>query len=488
MAVYFAVLLGIAWVTGRLADAGGYFLGNRRSPWWVVTIGLIGDSLSGVTFISVPGAVAASRFSYLQIVLGYVVGYWVITGILLPLYYREGLTSIYHYLGHRFGLWSQRTGSFFFLLSRTLGAAARLYLAAGVLQTFVFGVWGVPFPLTVALILALILTYTVKGGIKTLVWTDLFQSLLLVGGVLLLIAAVVGRLGLVPGQWWQAIAESPYSQVFFFDDWRTSDRFFWKQFIGGALIAITMTGLDQNMMQKNLSCRTLGAAQRNLNWFSLIVVVVNGLFLILGALLYHLAADIDIAVPARSDDLLPLVALQHLGAFGALVFVIGLTAATFNSADSVLTTLTTSFYVDMLGHDPARGPDAPGERRLRHAIHGGFAVVLLLAILAFRWVGSGAVIQTVLVLANFTYGPLLGLFAYGLFTRRAVRDAVVPLVCVAAPLVCLALSAGSERWLSGYRFGNELLAVNGMLTAAGLWLSGMWRARRGMPLREAGTR
>ena len=321
--------------------------------------------------------------------------------MLLPVYYGERLTSIYHYLGGRFGPWTQRTGAAFFLLSRTVGAAARLYLAAGVLQLFVFGAWGVPFAATVALILALILTYTFKGGIKTLVWTDLFQSGCLLLGVLLSIAALLHALGLGVGQLWRTLEASPYSQVFFWSDWR-SEQFFWKQFVGGALIALTMTGLDQNMMQKNLSCRTLGGAQKNLLWFSLVAVVVNGMFLALGGLLYHFAAVNGVPVPERSDQLFPLIALQHLGAFAAVVFVIGLTAATFNSADSVLTTLTTSFYFDILGHDERRAQDDAASTRTRHRIHIGFAVVLLLAILVFQWVSSGAVITLLLAMANYT--------------------------------------------------------------------------------------
>jgi Na+/proline symporter len=469
MATYFALLLAIGWLTARHADAEGYFLGNRRSRWWVVMVGLIGDSLSGVTFISVPGAVATTQFSYMQIVLGYVVGYVVISFVLLPIYYGERLTSIYHYLGGRFGPWTQRTGAAFFLLSRTAGAAARLYLAAGVLQLFVFGAWGVPFAVTVGLILALILTYTFKGGIKTLVWTDLFQSGCLLLGVLLSIAALLHALGLGVGELWRTLQASPYSQVFFWNDWR-SEQFFWKQFVGGALIALTMTGLDQNMMQKNLSCRTLGGAQKNLLLFSLVAVMVNGLFLALGGLLYYFVAVNGVPLPARSDQLFPLIALQHLGASAAVVFVIGLTAATFNSADSVLTTLTTSFYFDILGHDERQTQDDAASTRARHRIHIGFAVVLLLSILVFQWVSSGAVITLLLAMANYTYGPLLGLFAFGILTRRPVRDRIVPGVCVVAPLLCWLVDRNSVAWFGGYRFSNELLAVNGAITALGLWI------------------
>jgi Na+/proline symporter len=405
-------------------------------------------------------------------VLGYTVGYWVISFVLLPLYYRRGLTSIYHYLGDRFGREAQRTGSAFFLLSRTTGAAARLYLAAGILHAFVFAAWGVPFLAVVALVLALILVYTFKGGIKTLVWTDLYQSVFLLGGVSLSIVALLGALDLGAGDLWQAVAASPHSQVFFWDGWR-GGQFFWKQFVGGILIATAMTGLDQNMMQKNLSCRSLGAAQKNLCWISLVVVLVNAMFLVLGALMYHYASVQGVPLPERSDLVFPVLALQHLGTFAALVFVVGLTAATFNSADSVLTTLTTSFYFDILGFDERRGLDDPAGTRLRHVIHVAFAFVLLLTIMVFQWNNSDAVINTVLVLANYTYGPLLGLFFYGLLTRRPVRGAAVPLLCVASPVLCWLLATNADAWFGGYSFGNELLAVNGLLTAAGLWLSGL---------------
>jgi solute:Na+ symporter, SSS family len=472
MAVYFAALLCIAGFTARRANADGYFLGNRNSPWWVVMFGLIGDSLSGVTFVSVPGAVAGTQFSYLQVVLGYTVGYWIISFVLLPIYYQRHLTSIYHYLGDRFGRHAQRTGSAFFLVSRTTGAAARLYLAAGIMHAFVFSAWGMPFLAVVALVLALILLYTFKGGIKTLVWTDLYQSAFLLGGVSLSIVAVLAALGLGPGELWSTVAASPHSRVFFWDGWR-GNQFFWKQFVGGILIATAMTGLDQNMMQKNLSCRSLGGAQKNLMLISFIVILVNAMFLVLGALLYHFASARGVALPDRSDLVFPVLALQQLGVFAAVVFVMGLTAATFNSSDSVLTTLTTSFYFDVLGYDEQRGLDDPSGTRIRRMIHVGFAFVLLLTILVFQWVNSDAVINTVLLMANYTYGPLLGLFFFGLLTRRPVRGVAVPFLCMAAPIACWFLSGHSAAWFGGYQFGNELLAVNGLLTAAGLWLSGI---------------
>lgn len=468
IAAYFVMLLGIAWVTSRGATNRSYFLANNSAPWLAVAIGLIGDSLSGVTFISVPGAVGKNQFSYLPVVLGYAVGYWVIAGVLLPLYYRMQLTSIYGYLGSRFGPRTQKTGSVFFLVSRLLGAAARLYLAASVIQTFVFDKWGVPFWVSVTAIIALILIYTYKGGIQTLVWTDLFQSGFLVLGVVLSLVAIARELHLGPGGLLEIVTNSPHSQ-WFFGDWATPKNF-WRQLLSGAFIAIVMTGMDQNSMQKNLACRSLRDAQKNLMLFSVIVVVVNILFLALGALLYHYAEVRGIAVPEKTDLLFPTLALQHLGVFAALVFVIGLTAATFNSADSVLTTLTTSFLIDIAGINEKAASSEESRTRLRHIVHLGFAAVLLLVILVFRAWNDQSVIDLVLKIAGYTYGPLLGLFTFGLFCRTRIRDRFVPVLCVASPVACWVLNKYSKVWLNGYTFGYELLILNGLLTLVGLWL------------------
>ena len=474
---YFGFLLLIAWFTSRNATNAAYFLGNKASPWYAVAFGMIGDSLSGVTFISVPGWVGTSQFSYLQMVFGYVVGYAVIAGVLLPLYYRLNLVSIYSYLRGRFGAHSQKTGSAFFLLSRTVGAAARLYLAAGVIQAAVFDAWGVPFALTVTAIIGLMLLYTFKGGIRTLVWTDTFQSAFLLIGLFLSIAAIAFQLGLGPGALIATVHASPHAQVFFWD-W-LSEKNFWKQFAGGAVVAVCMTGLDQNMMQKNLSCRSLADAQKNIYWFSGVVVLVNVLFLSLGALLYYYAGNRGIAIPEKTDNLFPLLALHHLGGLAAVVFVIGLTAATFSSADSVLTTLTTSFCIDILAVDENVRWTEARKTELRHWTHIAFAAALLAVILIFEAVGSPAVIQLIFKLANYTYGPLLGLFAFGLFWRRAVLDRSVPFVCLLAPIICYLLDENSVAWFGGYRFGNELLVVNALLTCGGLWLAGPGRAERG---------
>jgi len=466
VAVYFALLLGIAWITGRRADEAGYFLGNRQSPWYIVAFGLIGDSLSGVTYLSVPGQVGTAQCSYLQLVFGYVLGYVIIAQVLLPLYYRLNLTSIYSYLGERFGRSAELTGSSFFLLSRTLGAAARLYLAANVFQTFVFDRLGIPFWFTVTGIIGLILVYTWRGGIKTLVWTDSFQSLFLVLGVLISIALIARDLNWGPSEVLRQIAASPFSQVFVWD-WRAPDNF-WKQFFSGAAIAVVMTGLDQNNMQKSLSCRSLWAAQKNLYSFTVILVAVNAFFLALGVLLHQYVAIKGIMAPAQPDQLFPTLALQHLGTLAAVVFVLGLTAATFNSADSVLTTLTTSFCIDFLDFEQRTDLTPEELTRRRHWTHFGFAVVLLAAILVFKAVNQGAVIQLVLKMAGYTYGPLLGLFGLGLLTHWQVGGPGVPVVCLAAPAICGVLSANSANWLGGYKFGFELLILNGLLVAGGL--------------------
>lgn len=472
--VYFFFLLLIAWYTGRHANSNAYFLGNKASPWYAVAFGMIGDSLSGVTFISVPGAVGSSQFSYLQLVLGYLVGYAVIAKVLLPMYYKYNLTSIYSYLGSRFGLFSQKTGSFFFLLSRTLGAAGRLFLAASVIQLFVFDYYGIPFFLSVTIIIALMLLYTYRGGIKTLVWTDTFQSCFLLLGVILSIAAISTELNLDFSGMVTTVRESEYSKVFFWD-WHLRS-FFPKQFLGGAFIAIVMTGLDQNMMQKNLSCPNLRDAQKNVYWFSIIMAIVNVFFLSLGVLLYTYADAKGIGIPVNAagapvtDNLFPVLALEHLGIFAGLVFIMGLTAATFSSADSVLTTLTTSFYIDFLERKNDQTGDTKRNIAIRHSVHIGFAFLLLIVILLFRIMNNKAIIDTILMIAGYTYGPLLGMFAFGLFTKYQVRDRFVPLVCIISPLICYLLNINAPAWFDGYQVGHELLIVNGALTFTGLML------------------
>lgn len=472
--LYFSLLLVIAWFTSRKANNESYFTGNHVSPWIAVAFGMIGDSLSGVTFISVPGQVGQNNFYYLQLVMGYFAGYFVVSRVLLPLYYKMNLVSIYSYLFERFGIVSQKTGAFFFILSRVLGAAGRLFLAASVIQLFVFDAFGVPFALSVAIIIALMLLYTYKGGIKTLVWTDTLQSGFLLLGVVFSIVFIANDLNYSTADLFHAVNNSKYAQVFDFN-WFNKSNFF-KQFLGGAFITIAMTGLDQNMMQKNLSCKSLNDAQKNMESFSLVMVLVNVFFLSLGALLYIYAEQKGIKIPLNpvsgkpdTDKLFPMLALQYLGSGAGLVFIIGLTAATFSSADSVLTTLTTSFYLDFL--DVEKSAKTEKEKtKIRKQVHFGFAVLLLLVILVFRALNSKAVIDTVLMIASFTYGPLLGLFAFGIFTKKVVIDKYVWIISLIAPLLCYILSEYSVNWFAGYKFGYELLLLNGVLTFAGLYL------------------
>jgi Na+/proline symporter len=476
--LYFGGLMLIAYLTSRNTTADSYFLGNKTSPWYAVAFGMIGDSLSGVTYISVPGKVGAGHFSYLQLVMGYFVGYFIISKILLPIYYKMNLISIYTYLETRFGKHTQKTGAFFFILSRILGASGRLYLAAGVIQFFVFDRLTnihIPFWFSVSVILALMLLYTYKGGIKTLVWTDTFQSLFLVLGVVLSIAVIIHKMDIGFGKAVSNVMSSEYSQTFFWD-WKKSN-FFFKEFIGGIFIAVAMTGLDQNMMQKNLSCKSLGEAQKNIFWFSIVMVIVNIFFLSLGVLLYQYYQSSGIEIPMNAetgkiitDKVFPNLALNHLGMIAGLIFIIGLTAATFSSADSVLTTLTTSTYVDMLEYDRNMVLSEKEKARRRTIIHIGFAVLMWMVIIVFDILNQRAIIDTILMIAGYTYGPLLGLFTIGLFTKLSLNDRLVPIICVLAPVITYLLANYIVKPMTSYEIGNELIILNAGITTLGLLL------------------
>lgn len=470
--LYFGGLLLIAYLTSKNSTAESYFSGNHSSPWYAVAFGMIGDSLSGVTYISVPGKVGASHFSYLQLVLGYLVGYFIISKVLLPIYYKMNLVSIYSYLQERFGKHTQKTGAFFFILSRILGASGRLYLAAGVIQFFVFDrieSVHIPFWLSVSVILILMLLYTYKGGIKTLVWTDTFQSLFLVLGVVLSIGVIINKMDLSFTQAIKNVYSSDYSETFFWD-WHKSN-FFFKEFIGGIFIAVAMTGLDQNMMQKNLSCKSLSEAQKNIHWFSIVMVIVNVFFLSLGVLLYQYYSFSGIDLPTATDKVFPTLALGNLGLFAGLVFIIGLTAATFSSADSVLTTLTTSTYVDMLEYDKNTQLSDKEKSKRRTQIHIGFAVIMWVVIIVFDILNQKAIIDTILMLAGYTYGPLLGLFTIGLFTKLKLNDRIVPIVCVLAPILTYLLANYVVKPYSSYQIGNELIILNAGITIIGLLIA-----------------
>lgn len=470
--VYFLFLLGIGWYTSRNSTAGSYFLGNKQSPWYLVAFGMIGDSLSGVTFISVPGTVGTAHFSYLQLVMGYFVGYFIISHVLMPIYYKMNLTSVYEYLLKRFGKVSQKTGSVFFIVSRLLGAAGRLFLAASVIQFFVFDQFPnvkIPFAMSVSVILILMLLYTYRGGIRTLVFTDTFQSLFLVMGVVLSIVAIISKMDISFGTAVANIYRSDYSETFFFNINKTN--FFFKEFIGGIFISVTMTGLDQNMMQKNLSCKSLKEAQKNMFWFSIVMVVVTFFFLSLGALIYqyydysHIPLPTDVTTgKIITDKVFPSLALNHLGVFAGLVFIIGLTAATFSSADSVLTTLTTSAYIDILELDSNEKLSVKTKQKYRTAIHIGFAFLLWLIIIVFDLMNRQAIITTILMLAGYTYGPLLALFTAGLFTKLNFKDSMVPVACVMGPVMCYVLKEFTLAHPDSYQIGNELILVNGVIT------------------------
>ena len=464
--VYSALLFLITWFTSRGADNQSYFLGNKNSPWYVVAYGMIGASLSGVTFMSVPGWVGTTQFSYMVMVLGYFAGYLVIAGVLLPLYYRLNLTSIYSYLEQRFGFWSYKTGAFFFLLSRTVGASFRMFLVVNVLQIFIFDQWGVPFAVTVLIFIVLIILYTFEGGIKTIVWTDTLQTTFMLLGVGISFYLIAKELDLSVFKLSSNIFHSDYSQVLFTDI--NDKRHFVKQFLAGMFITITMTGLDQEMMQKNLSCKSLKEAQKNMLTYSGIIVFVNLLFLALGAALYMYISHKGIDMPLKTDDLFATIAIKHLGPFAGLVFIIGLISAAYPSADGALTSLTTSFCVDFLGMDK-KVSDAT-QKRKRYLVHFSFAALLLLVIVIFRAINDQAVIGKLFTVAGYTYGPLLGLFAFGLFVKAKVKDNWVPLICVLSPIVCYFLNEYSVQIFNGYKFGFELLILNGLLTFIGLAL------------------
>jgi len=466
---YFLLLIGISFFTSKKADSSTFFTGNRESPWYLVAFGMIGATLSGVTFISVPGWVGTSEFSYLQMVFGYLVGYFVIATVLMPLYYKLNLISIYGYLEQRFGFWSYKTGAFYFLLSRTIGAAFRLFLVAGVLQLAIFDAWNIPFHFTVLVTIVLIWLYTFRGGIRTIVWTDTLQTLFMLAAVVLSIYTIGSELDYTTGDMIASIRESTYSKVFFWD-WQDSKNFF-KQFISGVFIAIVMTGLDQDMMQKNLTCRNLQEAQKNMYWFSGTLVFVKILFLALGALLYIYAAEKGIGIPERTDDLFPMMALDYFPFIAGIAFLLGITAAAYSSADSALTALTTSFCVDFLGFKREETLELKvKQRRTRFIVHIGFSLVLFVLIVIFRELLDGAVIQRVFEAAGYTYGPLLGLFSFGLFTKRSVRDPLVPVVCLISPILSYIINLNSEQLLYGYKFGFEILLVNGLITFIGLAL------------------
>lgn len=478
--VYFGLLFIISYFVSR-KDSGNeaFFKANKNSKWYLVAFGMIGTALSGVTFISVPGEVGNPdlQFKYFQFVLGNAIGFLIIAKVLLPLYYRMNLTSIYGYIEQRLGTVSYKTAASIFLISRTIGSAFRLYLVVIVLQRYVFDYYGIPFALTVLISLALIFAYTYKGGLKTIIITDTLQTFFLVSSVFLTIIFICNHLDLSFFEAFETVKESQYSKIFFFDDYQ-SGNYFWKQLLGGIFVTIAMVGLDQDLMQKNLSCATIGEAQKNMFTFTGIFVLINIFFLSVGALLYIYATKNGIDVPLdlvsgkeRTDLLFPEIAFNHLTLIPAIVFLLGLTAATFATTDSALTALTTSFCVDFLGMDKAVNQNKPNIVRNRHLVHIGFSLLMFIVILIFNSLTDQSVVSMIFTVASYTYGPLLGLYAFGLFIKsKTVHDKLVPLICVIAPIITFWINSNASKWLSGYVFSVEIIIVNGILTFIGLLL------------------
>ena len=462
---YFALLLAIAWYTSRGAGEHGFYSGDRKSLWWIVAFGMVGTSLSGVTFISVPGAVYKSHWTYLQVVIGFVIGYWVVAGVLLPLYYRLQLTSIYGYLRQRFGEVSYKSGSALFIVSRLLGATARIYIVLYVIHRYLLQSIGIPFWVTSGVVLLMIFLYTLQGGVKTIVWTDTLQTLFMLAALVGTILYIVNDPAMVG--WQKQLTDSGMLRVIE-TDWMSA-QFFVKQIVSGIVITIAMTGLDQEMMQKNLSVRTLGGAQKNMWVFSFVLLLTNLLFLLLGALIYLKVQQLGLELPEKSDDLFPTLALKHFPPWLGLLFIIGLISALFPSADGALTALTASTCIDLIGIRDRNWPEKK-QIRVRQGVHLGIAILFQALVMWFYWRNDESIIKTVLDLAAITYGPLLGLFCFGIMTKRMTREYLVPFVCIVAALYSYYLRTYSTSLFGGYQMGFETLLVNGMLTFVGLWV------------------
>lgn len=461
---FFLMLMGVSYFTSRGANSETFFTGNRQSPWYLVAFGMIGSTISGVTFISVPGEVGSTAWSYLQFLIGNFFGYWVVALVLIPIYYRLKLVSIYTYLDQRFGVRSYKTGAFFFLISQTIGASFRLYLAAGVLQLAFFNSLGIPFWVTVLITLLLIWLYTHSAGIKTVVWTDSLQTIFILGAVGITIWVILKQLNMGVGEMLSTVNHHPYSKIFDWD-WKSKTNFF-KQFIAGLGIVLAMNGLDQNMMQKNLTCKTQKEAQKNVFWFSFAFIIANLFFLTLGVMLYIYADKMGIQIPTRTDDLFPTLAIKYFGTFAGALFLLGILSAAYSSADSALTALTTSFCIDFLNIKP----DSPNGKKSRFLTHIGFSFLLFLVIIIFRVISNDSVVTAVFRVAGYTYGPLLGLFAFGIISKRKVKDRVVPLIGLLSPALTYVININSVAWFDGYKFGFELLLLNALITYIGLFI------------------
>lgn len=470
---YTFILFFVTWLTARRANSQSFFSGNKRSPWPVVAYGMIGASLSGVTFMSVPGWVGDRSFSYILLVFGYFLGYLVVALVLMPLYYRLNLTTIYTYLHQRFGFWSYKTGSFFFILSRTLGASLRMFIVIMVLQKFVFDGWNIPFEVTTMLFLLLILLYTFKGGIKTIIWTDTLQTTFMLLSLGVSIVLIYQSMDISFSQLVDKIMDSKYSQVVFTDPF--TKICWWKQILGGMFITISMTGLDQEMMQKNLSCKNIKDAQKNMLSFSVILIFVNMLFLILGASLYIYASQMGI--DATGDNLFPVVAINYLGPVAGLIFVIGLISALYPSADGALTSLTTAFSIDFLNLEKRTDYSEKKKVRLRYLVHTTFALIFVGIIIFYRYHSSQHLIGTLFYIASLTYGPLLGMFAFGLLTKRSIPDKIMPAIAIASPVIAFLLDLFVANQFN-YKFDFELLVINGVITGLLMFIASLYPTKK----------
>ncbi len=474
--IYFVALLVIAYYASKGANNESFFIGKKNSSWLLVAYGMIGTSLSGVTFMSVPGGVNAGHFGYLQVVIGYLIGYMVVAFVLLPLYYKMNLTSIYSYLENRFGIVAYKTGASFFILSRTLGATIRIYLVIKTLQFIMLDSFGIPFALTVFVILLMILLYTYKGGVKTIVITDTLQTTFMLLALVVTIGVIMSQLNFSMNDVVSSLQSKGYSQVFHYD-WKAKN-YFLKHILGGMFITIAMTGLDQEMMQKNISCKNLWDAQKNMILFSTILLFVNLLFLILGGVLYVYASQNNIALPAKGDDLFPMIVLNYLSPIVGIIFIIGLISALFPSADGALTALTSSFCIDILNIKSRTDINEAQKEKMRITVHLSLTVLFFVIIILCKLIDNGNILVTLLTIAGYTYGPLLGLFAYGILTKKNVMNLAVPLVCILSPTICYVLDVNSVKWFSGYTFGFELLLINGIITFIGLYISSLFTSNK----------
>jgi Na+/proline symporter len=464
---YFIFLFIIAWYTSRGATNKDFFIGGKSSPWYIVAYGMVGTSLSGVTFISVPGTVGKAHFAYFQVVIGYLIGYFIVAFVLLPLYYKLNLTSIYTYLQKRFGNTAYKTGASFFILSRTLGATLRLFLVINVLQIFLLPEGLGYFSIAALFILTMILLYTFKGGVKSIVWTDMLQTTFMLLALITCVWFIKNELHLSFGGMIDSLNKKGYTEIFM-TDW-LKGNFFLKQILGGVFITVSMTGLDQEMMQKNISCKNLGEAQKNMITFSVIMFLVNLIFLILGGVLYLYAEAEGIQIPELTDNLFPIIALKYLPEFISIVFVIGLISALFPSADGALTALTSSICIDILGINDRKELTEKQRTKTRLTVHFVMAFVFLLIVIAFKILNKQAIIDLLLKVAGYTYGPLLGLFMFGILTKRMIKDKLAPIVCLSAPIVCFIVDYNSTKIIEGFKFGPEMLLWNGLVTFIGLY-------------------